>query len=131
MEIQINLAITLDHTSISFENTGKEPLENLKIGLYKSHLKRRRWAFNNAYGMEIPLLEPAQNKSFPLKDFKRKIPPEEKTEEKAEGKKTKDFFSLDESINQYVDCWVHTKNSSHIFQFTIAAKEQAHNKDDL
>lgn len=101
----IHLSVAVSRSSITVENLGDSPLENLLIGLFKSTSQKHSWSLGDAFSKTLPRLSGKQSISLSIEQF---------TSE-ATGAK----LDLSDSSSLHVDCWLQDKSGIYLFNFFL------------
>ena len=101
---KIHLSVAISRNSLSIENLSDDPLDNIKIGLFRSSSERNQWSYDDAYQSSFPRLSAHQTLAKNLDDFKHL-----------------DSSHLDLSSGQavYIDCWIQDRSGIYLFQFFL------------
>lgn len=101
----IHLAVAVSRSALSVENLGDVPIENLRIGLFKSLSQKHSWSFADAFSKSIPRLSGKQSSSLSIEQF---------TSE-ADGS----VLALNDDSPLYVDCWLQDNSGIYLFNFYL------------
>lgn len=101
----IHLAVAVSRSALSVENLGDSPIENLRIGLFKSMCQKQSWNFADAYSKSVPKLTGKQSTSLAIEQFISET----------DGS----MLSLTDDSSLYVDCWLQDNSGIYIFNFYL------------
>jgi hypothetical protein len=101
----IHLSVAVSRSALSVENLGKLPIENLRIGLFKSASQRHSWSFGDAFSKSIPRISGGQSTSISIDQF-------------ASGSDSSKL-DLADPTPLYVDCWLQDNSGIYIFNFYL------------
>lgn len=101
----IHLSVAVSRSSLSVENLGEIPIENMRIGLFKSASQKHSWSFGDAFSRTLPRLSGKQSTSLSLEQF---------TSE-SDGSK----LDLSDATPLYVDCWLQDNSGIYLFNFFL------------
>lgn len=101
----IHLAVAVSRSALSVENLGETPIENLRIGLFRSTIQRHQWNFGDAFSKSIPRLSGKQSLSLSINEFLSE----------ADGK----ALNLTDDAPLYVDCWLQDNAGIYLFNFFL------------
>jgi len=101
----IHLSVAISRSALSVENLGNVPIENLRIGLFKSTTQMHSWSFGDAFSKSVPRLSGNQSTSLSIDQFKSE----------ANGS----TLDLLDNSSLYVDCWLQDNNGIYLFNFFL------------
>ncbi|MGI6657170.1 MAG: hypothetical protein ACOX5Z_10185 [Desulfobulbus sp.] len=101
----IHLSVAVSRSALSVENLGDAAIENLRIGLFKSPVKKYSWSFGEAFSKSVPRLSGKQSTSLSIAQF---------TSE-ADGS----VLDLTDATPLYVDCWLEDNAGIYLFNFHL------------
>jgi hypothetical protein len=100
----IHLAVAVSRSALSVENLGDAPIENLRIGLFRSKTQRYQWSFGEAFTKSVPRISGKQSVSLSANEFL-----------------SEDGTALDLTDDDplYVDCWLQDNAGIYLFNFFL------------
>lgn len=101
----IHLAVAVSRSALSVENLGDSPIENLRIGLFKSARQKHSWDFADAFSKSVPKLSGKQSTSLSIEQFT--------------SERDRSVLSLTDDSSLYVDCWLQDNSGIYIFNFYL------------
>ena len=101
----IHLSVAVSRSALSVENLGHSPIENLRIGLFKSASQRHSWSFGDAFSKSVPRISGGQSTSLSVDQFA------------SESNSSK--LDLSDPTPLYVDCWLQDNSGIYIFNFYL------------
>jgi hypothetical protein len=101
----IHLSVAVSRSSLLVENLGEVPIENMRIGLFKSTSQKHSWSFGDAFSRTLSRLSGKQSTSLSLEQF---------TSE-SDGSK----LDLSDATPLYVDCWLQDNSGIYLFTFFL------------
>jgi hypothetical protein len=104
----VHLSAAVSRDSFVLENLGDDPLEDLRIGLFRNDTARHQWAYQESYMASFPLLSPHQTITKDLREFRDA---------------REQVFGLPGGDAVFVDCWVSDSHGIYLFHFFLAKGE--------
>ena len=101
----IHLSVAVSRSAISIENLGDRPIENLRIGLFKSASQKQNWNFGDAYTKTLPRLSGRQSTSLSIDQFASEL----------DGT----ILDLSDAMPLYVDSWLQDNSGIYLFNFYL------------
>jgi hypothetical protein len=101
----IHLSVGLSRSGFSVENLGDDPLQNVRVGLFKSVVEVQSWYFGDAYMKMIPTISGKQSMSISMNEFRK------------HGSNV--TLDLDDNVALYVDCWIQDNHGIYLFNFLL------------
>jgi hypothetical protein len=101
----LHLAVAVSRSALSVENLGDAPIENLRIGLFKSAAQKHSWNFGDAFSKSVPRLSGKQSTSLSIEQFVSQT----------DGSK----LDLTDDNSLYVDCWLQDNAGIYLFNFFL------------
>lgn len=101
----IHLSVAVSRSALSVENLGDLPIENLRIGLFKSTSQRHSWSFGDAFAKSVPRISGGQSTSLSIDQFA------------SESDSSK--LDLADPTPLYVDCWLQDNSGIYLFNFYL------------
>lgn len=102
---KIHLQVGVSRDAFTLENLGDEIIRDLRIGLFKSKIKKNNWDFADAFAGSFGILSPKQTMSKELSEF-RNVSNLELTIEETE-------------LPLNIDCWVQDNFGIYLFMFYL------------
>lgn len=101
---KIHLSCGVSRDSFTLENLGDEPLQDVRIGLFRTETQRHQWAYEDSYRGNFPLVSSRQTIAKNLGEFRDSV-----------GNR----FDLSDGNAVYVDCWVQDNHGIYLFNFFL------------
>ena len=102
-KIHLSTGVSID--AFTLENLGDEIIKDLKIGLFKSKIKKNNWSFADAYVSNVGQLSSKQTLSKNISDFVDQS-----------GNK----LTIEESeLPLNIDCWVQDQYGIYLFMYYL------------
>jgi len=101
----IHLSVAVSRSALSVENLGDLPIDNLRIGLFKSTSQRHSWSFSDAFAKSVPRISGRQSTSLSIDQFS------------SESDSSK--LDLSDPTPLYVDCWLQDNSGIYLFNFYL------------
>ncbi len=100
---KIHLSVGVSEESVTIENLSDEVIKSIRIGLFKSKVKKNQWSYADSYSGYVEILSPKQTISKSLLDFKNN---------------NAEALTVDElPIN--IDCWIQDDFGIYLFMFYL------------
>ncbi|MGM9489775.1 hypothetical protein [Ideonella sp. YS5] len=100
----IHLSVAISRSALSVENLGDLPIENLRIGLFKSASQRHSWSFGDAFSRSVPRISGGQSTSLSIDQF---------------ASESDGSLDLADPTPLYVDCWLQDNSGIYLFNFYL------------
>lgn len=101
---KIHLSCGVSRDSFTLENLGDEPLQDVRIGLFRTETQRHQWAYEDSYRGNFPLVSSRQTIAKNFGEFRDNV-----------GNR----FDLSDGNAVYVDCWVQDNHGIYLFNFFL------------
>ncbi len=99
----LHMAVAVSRDTVTIENLGDTPLQDIGIGLFSSPVAKNQWSFADAYAADIPYLSSRRSIGKNIHDFRNPA-----------GRQ----LALPAS-RVHVDCWVQDSSGIYLFMFFL------------
>jgi hypothetical protein len=101
---KVHLSVGISRETFTLENLGDEPMQNIRIGIFKSFSQRNQWSYADSFSGQIDILSGHQTIVRDIDTF---------VDQSGRG------LSLNDAREIYVDCWIQDNHGIYLFMFFL------------